>query len=110
MSERCTITITMHDDAREGQYQHSYSEEDLVKHLWGYMVPWFTRRHGVENGKIALNGGSVEVEWRYENLTEDEADRADAEVALADFEENGGTSLEDLKKELRSAGSGPMAE
>lgn len=59
MTETCTIVITMRDKL------DNYHEEDIVKNLWPYLTPWFTRRHGVENGKIVLSDGAVEVDWRY---------------------------------------------
>lgn len=63
MSERkdiCTITITVRD-----VHDH-FREEDWVKDIWPYMLPWFTRRHGVENGRIELGDKGVTVEWKYE--------------------------------------------
>jgi len=60
MTETCTIVIRMHDKL------DNYREEDIVKNIWHYFVPWFTRRHGVEDGKIILSGGAVEVTWKYE--------------------------------------------
>lgn len=60
MTEICTIKITMRD-----KMDH-FHEEDIVKNLWPYMTPWFTRRHGVNDGKIILSGGAVEVDWKYE--------------------------------------------
>lgn len=65
MTETCTITITVSDKSDH------FREEDWVKQIWPYMQPWFTRRHGVEQGKIDLMGGAVVVEWRYR--TEDDS-------------------------------------
>ena len=59
MAETCTIVVTMRDQL------DNYREEDIVKNLWGYLYPWFTRRHGVENGKVTLGDGAVEVTWAY---------------------------------------------
>jgi hypothetical protein len=59
-SETCTIIIKVKD-----QSDH-YHEEDWVKNIWPYMQPWFTRRHGVNEGKIELEAGAVSVEWKYE--------------------------------------------
>lgn len=70
MTEKCTITI---DEPRS---DFSFSEEDTVKQIWPYMLPWFTRRHGTETGKITLND-NVTVEWRYESIC-DEDDTYDA--------------------------------
>ena len=56
----CTIVITVKD------VNDHYNEEDWVKQIWPYMQPWFTRRHGIENGRIILGDGGVEVSWRYE--------------------------------------------
>jgi hypothetical protein len=58
--EKCTITITVRDKSDH------FREEDWVKDIWPYMQPWFTRRHGVESGKIILSDGGVEVDWKYE--------------------------------------------
>jgi hypothetical protein len=58
--EVCTITVTIRD-----KLDH-FQEEDIVKNIWPYMTPWFTRRHGVSNGKITLSDGAVEVGWKYE--------------------------------------------
>ena len=62
--ETCTIKITVCDKSDH------YSEEDWVKDIWHYMLPWFTRRHGIETGKIELENGAVVIEWKYENLDE----------------------------------------
>lgn len=59
--EVCTITITCEDK------NDSYREEDVVKTYWPYMLPFFTRRHGVESGKMSLGSG-VEISWRYETI------------------------------------------
>lgn len=59
--EKCTITITMDDSIGAGR------EEDFVKQVWTYMVPFFTRRHGVQKGKIDLND-NVHIEWAYETI------------------------------------------
>lgn len=59
MTETCTITVTIRD-----KMDH-YREEDIVKDLWPYFTPWFTRRRGVEKGKIILGDGAVEVDWSY---------------------------------------------
>lgn len=60
MSEEiCTIKITVRDKSDH------YREEDWVKDIWGYMVPFFTRRHGVNKAKIDLEDGAVIVEWEY---------------------------------------------
>jgi hypothetical protein len=61
MAETCTIVITMRD------WADLASEEDIVKNIWPYLTPWFTRRHGVESGKIILSDGAIEVSWRYES-------------------------------------------
>ncbi len=66
MTETCTIVVTMRDQL------DSYREEDIVKNLWGCLLPWFTRRHGVENGKIILSDGAVEVTWAYRTDAEPE--------------------------------------
>lgn len=58
--ETCSIVVTMRD-----KLDH-HNEEDIVKNIWPYMTPWFTRRHGVESGKIILSDGAVEVSWKYE--------------------------------------------
>lgn len=60
MAERCTITVTI----EEPRSDISFSEEDTVKQIWPYMLPWFTKRHGVTSGKITLND-NVHVEWQY---------------------------------------------
>lgn len=72
MTEKCTITITI-DEPRS---DISFSEEDAVKQIWPYMLPWFTRRHGVQSGKITLNN-NVSVDWQYESIYDD-ADAYDA--------------------------------
>ena len=59
MTETCTIIITMRDKLDR------HREEDIVKNLWPYLTPWFTRRHGVENGRIVLSDGAIEVDWKY---------------------------------------------
>jgi hypothetical protein len=66
MTETCTIKITMRDKL------DNYREEDIVKQYWNCLIPWFTRRHGVETGKIILSDGAVEVDWKYETDAEDE--------------------------------------
>ncbi len=66
MTETCTIIITMRDKL------DNYREEDIVKQYWPYLTPWFTRRHGVENGKIILADGGVEVSWKYETEYKDD--------------------------------------
>lgn len=60
MTETCTIVITMRDKL------DNYREEDIVKNLWPYLTPWFTRRNGVESGRIILSDGAVEVDWKYQ--------------------------------------------
>lgn len=59
MTETCTIVITMRDRL------DNYREEDIVKSMWPYVTPWFTRRHGADHGRIVLSDGAVEIEWRY---------------------------------------------
>lgn len=61
--ETCTIKITVEDKSDH------YHEEDVVKNIWPYMVPWFTRRHGVEHGEIRLGEG-VKIEWKYDTTDE----------------------------------------
>ena|SRR6185312_2484345 len=63
MVEKCTITVTIRDKSDH------YHEEDWVKQIWPYLLPWFTKRHGVEKGRISLEDDAVVVEWRYENNT-----------------------------------------
>lgn len=66
MSEVCTIKITINEKP-----EHNFSEEDIVKNLWGHMYPWFTRRHGVTKGQIILEDGAVIVDWLYETNDND---------------------------------------
>jgi hypothetical protein len=63
MTQVCQITITADDDYERGCVGFDF--EDVVKNCWGFMVPWFTSRHGVRSGHIALNDGEVQIEWRY---------------------------------------------
>lgn len=52
----------------------SYHEEDIAKNIWPYLIPFLTRRHGVDKGSINLNDGAVIVEWQYKDnyeITED---------------------------------------
>lgn len=60
LTEICTIKITMRDK------MDSYREEDIVKDIWPYMTPWFTARRGIRTGKIILQEGAIEIEWKYE--------------------------------------------
>lgn len=61
--EICTITVCLsHDYNRE----LGFELEDAVKESWGRMLPWFTRRHGITNGAIDLEGGAVRITWQYE--------------------------------------------
>lgn len=60
--EVCTIKIKVSDD-----YDREFGPEleDVVKNAWGYLTPWFTRRHGLRNGMISLERGAVTIEWTY---------------------------------------------
>lgn len=58
-SEVCVITITVNDKSDH------YHEEEWVKYIWPMMLPWFTRRHGVNKGKIILEDDGVVVDWVY---------------------------------------------
>lgn len=62
MSERCVITIDV--EARSDNYR----EEDWVKNIWSYMIPFFTKRHGVRKGEISLEDGSVRITWEYASI------------------------------------------
>lgn len=53
------FTVEMFD-----QLDH-YREEDIVKNLWPHLVPFMTRRHGVNIGKIELEGGAIVINWEY---------------------------------------------
>ena len=57
-TETCTIKISIRDAQGD--------EEDWVKDIWPRMLPWFTRRHGVQSGRIELADGAVAVEWKYD--------------------------------------------
>lgn len=61
--EICTIRIILADD-----YDREFGPEleDVVKNAWGYMTPWFTRRHGIRNGSIRLQDDAVTIEWSYD--------------------------------------------
>ena len=63
MTERCTIIITVDETLGAP----SFREEDIVKQAWQYMVPFFTKRHGVSAGKITLND-NIHIEWKYDTL------------------------------------------
>lgn len=71
--EVCTIQITCED-----RNDH-FREEDMVKQYWPYMLPFFTRRHGVNHGEIKLDDG-VSITWRYETAGGEE-DIGSADVA-----------------------------
>ena len=49
-----------------------YHEEDIVKQNWPYLVPFLTRRHGVNTGEINLEDGAIIITWSYEDTDEDE--------------------------------------
>lgn len=68
--EMCTITIRVTNDYDR---DWGYDLEDVVKNAWGYMTPWFTRRHGVPNGKILLADEKVEISWSYTPDEDEEA-------------------------------------
>ena len=49
-----------------------YHEEDIVKQNWPYLVPFLTRRHGVNKGEINLEDGAIIITWSYKDTDEDE--------------------------------------
>lgn len=61
--ETCVIRIEMNEAIRP---EFSPELEDTVKQAWGHLAPWFTRRHGVREGEIILNGGAVKFSWKYQ--------------------------------------------
>lgn len=61
METEFTVTVKIKDTL------DSYREEDIVKSIWPYCIPFFTRRHGVSKGKMILEDGAVELEWSYED-------------------------------------------
>lgn len=69
MADVCTIRIEVEPDYERGCL--GYSIEDVVKNSWGYLVPWFTARHGVHSGEIVLNDGEARVSWHYEAAHEE---------------------------------------
>lgn len=73
---RLTITVDIRD-----KLDHYY-EEDIAKQMWPYLTPFLTRRHGISHGKVILEGGAVEIAWKYEDLHE-EKDYAEGGVAYA---------------------------
>lgn len=68
MSEFCLIRVEMDESIAP---HFSPDLEDVVKRVWGHMTPWFTYRHGVRNGEISLNDGSVKISWNYAPDDED---------------------------------------
>lgn len=78
MSETCTIVITMND------YLDNYREEDIVKNLWGYLYPWFTRRQGVERGEVSLNDGAVKVSWEYRSTDDGSGGGGGGEIIITE--------------------------
>jgi len=42
-----------------------YDEEVVIKNLWPSFVPFMTKRHGVDKGKIVLGDEAVILEWNY---------------------------------------------
>ena len=75
MKDQCIITITT----------ENIDDENNVKDVFTRMAPWFTRRHGVESGKIEVkqrdfnhyNGtvdpavpGTLTIEWEYKTIEE----------------------------------------
>jgi hypothetical protein len=66
VTETCTIVVTMRDKL------DNYREEDIVKEMWPYVTPWFTRRRGIDKGKIILSDGAVEIDWEYRSTYTDD--------------------------------------
>jgi len=67
--EVCIIRVEMDEDIRP---YFAPELEDTVKQAWGYLTPWFTRRHGVRNGEISLNDGAVKFTWEYVDAEQQE--------------------------------------
>jgi hypothetical protein len=56
-----------------------YHEEDIVKNLIPTFASLFTRRHGVDKGKVLLNDDNIVIEWKYETTyPEDTGDHAES--------------------------------
>lgn len=75
--EVCTIKVVM-----EGVV--TSRTEDVVKNNWPYVLPWFTRRHGVDSGQIILDinesygeKARVTVHWEYTREDEEDSDDHD---------------------------------
>lgn len=62
METEVNITIRIRDT------MDHFSEEDVVKSIWPYCTPFFTRRHGVNSGKIILENGAIELDWEYKDM------------------------------------------
>ena len=59
---RLTVTIDMKDQL------DNYREEDIAKDCLPYLAAFLTRRRGVNTGKMILEEGTVEINWKYEDL------------------------------------------
>lgn len=82
MTEKCIIEISISEDHDR---ELGYELEDVVKNAWGYMVPFFTRRHGVKNGEIKLCDGKVSISWEY--IEADDGSEIDLETRSLGEEE-----------------------
>ena len=47
-----------------------YHEEDIAKQCWPYLMPFLTRRHGIDKGELKLQDGAVTILWEYEDYHE----------------------------------------
>ena len=60
------FTVEMYD------HLDSYSEEDIVKKMWPYLVPFMTTSNGITKGKIELGDGAIVINWEYSELCNNE--------------------------------------